>query len=79
MTYSEIMDAWKHNEVLSVVPFKSEYEKRKALARCLAVEWQYGWNYEPYDSWEDTICRVFFENVGKRFGLLREFRENGII
>jgi hypothetical protein len=78
MTYSEIMQAWRESAVWSVKSL-TPYEQRKALARDLAIEWQYHWGEMPFDVWEDCKCRTFFENVGKRYGLLREFRENGII
>ena len=63
------------------------YRRGKAKAEQLAIEFQmylsdydnrwdedskWGW----YSVWEWT---EYFRKIGKRFGLLREFRENAII
>lgn len=58
------------------------YEKKKAHAEQLAIDWQkslvnYGalnrsWNY--FITWADR-----FERIGRKYGLLKVFRENGII
>lgn len=50
----------------------------KELLRDIAKEWQYessemNYSYGELIGWQD-----FFRTYGKRFGLLREFRENGI-
>jgi len=55
------------------------YEEKKASAEELAKEWQlnfaqYSWSYG-----ELAEIEAYFEKVGKRFGLLKEFKENGII
>ena len=55
-----------------------DYESRKAYLEDLAKEWQLeyaslGWSYSELAE----ICNWFYEN-GKRYGLLREFRENAI-
>lgn len=54
------------------------YSERKASARSVAVEWStrgFAWGL----SWLDCqrIADWFFR-VGKRYGLLDEFRENGL-
>ena len=58
------------------------YEKKKERARQLAKDWQCGlintgalnrsWAY--YVKWA-----YLFEKIGRKYGLLREFRENGVI
>lgn len=54
------------------------YAQRKANARQTAIDWQLNESDYPY-SWEGcTIICEYFYKLGKRFGLLREFRENGI-
>lgn len=58
----------------------SSYEKGKERARELAMEFQntffdgktWYWS-ELAEAYED------FSKLGKRYGLIREFRENGII
>ena len=58
----------------------SNYAKQKAKARQKAIDWQSriseDWEYlaETYDTAPD-----YFYKLGKRYGLLEEFRENGII
>lgn len=53
------------------------YQERKDSLRDLAIEYQYADNGGL--SWGDysLICD-FFRTNGKRYGLLREFSENGI-
>ena len=54
------------------------YQERKAAAREIAVNWQcenmdYQYSYEGL-----LILQEYFYKLGKRYGLLTEFRENGI-
>lgn len=57
----------------------TEYQKRKNAARDKAIEWQYDFNNHNY-TWEELVdIQERFEKLGKRYGLLGEFRENGII
>ncbi len=57
----------------------SEYQRRKEQVRKEAVEWQL---FEAPDrdySWEEHMeITQRFERLGRRYGLLREFRVNGI-
>lgn len=54
-------------------------EEKKAFARGLAIGWQrmlvdfYDCTYMDF-----VIAGNYFYKLGKRYGLLREFRENGI-
>lgn len=57
---------------------KRTYQDGKERARKIAIDWQlnnsdYNYSYEGI-----TIVSNYFYNLGKRFGLLREFRENAI-
>ena len=56
----------------------SKYQEQKEKAREIAIEWQKNDSDFPY-SWEGyaMVCDYFYK-LGKRFGLLKEFRENGI-
>ena len=55
------------------------YERKKEEARQEAIEWQQ-WAAEQSLSWWDVAGATdHFYNLGKRYGLLKEFRENGII
>lgn len=55
------------------------YQERKAEAVEIAKDWQnnfscYDWSYS-----ELATIYEFFEKVGKRYGLIKEFKENAII
>lgn len=57
---------------------KTTYEMKKEMARQEAIDWQNslfgdGRNYEDMQE-----AAEYFEKLGKRYGLLKEFRENGI-
>lgn len=55
------------------------YQRRKAAAREKAVSWQLGFA-DRSDSYDDLVAaQTYFEALGRRYGLLTEFRENGII
>jgi len=64
--------------------FQSEYEKQKSYWRTQAIEFQHGFSETPLDDcyknqeWVNLWQHMFLK-YGKRYGLLREFRENGII
>ena len=54
------------------------YQKKKAAAREKAIAWQERFA-ELSPSWEElAIAQSVFEQLGRRYGLLTEFRENGI-
>ena len=57
----------------------NKYTKEKARARDSAIEWQYDFQNHNY-SYEELVCfGNYFSKLAKRYGLVREFRENGII
>jgi len=57
----------------------TNYQKRKEAARQQAKDWQTE-AAELHLSYEGVvIATAHFEKLGRRYGLLREFRENGII
>ena len=56
----------------------NKYQEQKEKAREIAIEWQHNDSDFPY-SWEGyAIIGEYFYKLGKRYGLLKEFRENGI-
>lgn len=65
--------------IWSVKKHVSAYEKGKARARFLACEYQYE-SSEWCLSWGE-LCEWanYFYRLGKRYGLLEEFKENAII
>ena len=57
----------------------SEYQRRKEQVREEAREWQFCFS-ETDNSWAEVAeAGQRFKRLGRRYGLLREFRENGII
>lgn len=57
---------------------KNYYQIRKADVRQMAIDWQadfcnHNYSYGELAYWEDHFTRL-----GKRYGLLREFRAEGI-
>lgn len=55
------------------------YAERQDDTRNKAIEWQYGASFADWAYSEYIEIESFFERNGKRYGLLREFRENAII
>ena len=59
-----------------------KYYERKAHARDIAIYWQchiasdldYCWSWQWCADWSAR-----WERIGRKYGLLREFRENGIL
>jgi hypothetical protein len=64
-------------EVINFVLSGTTYRERQATARELAIE--YSLCEKPDLSYYELyLIGSFFEKVGKRYGLLNEFRENAI-
>lgn len=55
------------------------YKEMKDIARNQAIEWQATFAQQNYSYGELADWAEHFERLGRRFGLLAEFRENGII
>jgi len=57
----------------------NDYARRKEQAREQAKEWQRRFS-DGSHSWAELSERAnYFERLARRYGLLTEFRENGII
>lgn len=56
----------------------SKYQIGKAKAREMAIEWQQDFDNHNYSYDHLIYYGNMFEKLGRRYGLLREFRENGI-
>ena len=54
------------------------YNRLKEAARQAAIEWQLTSRDEPMTYSELAEVGKRFYTLGKRYGLLKEFRENGI-
>lgn len=56
----------------------NKYQAAKEKARQEAMTWQNDFANNNYSYEEIAHFTAHFEQLGKRYGLLREFRENGI-
>lgn len=57
----------------------NKYNIKKYETQQQAIEWQKDFENQNC-SWDDLLTwQTYFEKKAKRYGLLREFRENGII
>ena len=57
----------------------TDYQKGKENARREAITWQNDFSGKALTEWELVDACAYFEKLAQRFGLVREFRENGII
>ena len=55
------------------------YAKRKERARLRAIDWQQLCAYVKFSYSEIAGAQERFRKLGKRYGLSREFKKNGII
>ena len=56
----------------------SNYQKQKERVRNEAIEWQLDFDNHNYSWGELAVFGDYVYTMGKRYGLLTEFRENGI-
>lgn len=57
----------------------NKYKELKEKARQEAIEWQQKCGDIDYSYGELAEFQQYFENKAKKYGLIREFRENGIV
>ena len=57
----------------------TDYQKGKENARREAMTWQNEFSVKAHTEWELVDACAYFEKLAQRFGLVREFRANGII
>lgn len=77
-----IRDSFSPDYIYNTISFKitgKTYEQRKAAARDLAITYQNIFSSLYIDMWEYSDITNYLERVAKRYGLIKEFRENGII
>lgn len=59
---------------------RSAYASKKARARQLAIDWQLGVATRPgYSRGWHAEWLARWERIGHKYGLIREFKENGLI
>ena len=57
----------------------NKYQKEKEKTRNEAIDWQADFVNHNYSYGELAYFFDYFETKARRYGLVREFRENGII
>ena len=57
----------------------NRYQIAKENARNKAIEWQLDFSNNNYSYGELAYWSDYFNRMAKRYGLVKEFRENGII
>lgn len=60
-------------------PIPSRYERGKAAARQRAIDWQHDQSRRAMSWAEVAEWQGHFLKLARRFGLVREFKENGIL
>lgn len=55
------------------------YQERKENARNKAIEWQQDFENHNYSYGELAAWTEYFKKLARRYGLIEEFTENGII
>lgn len=56
------------------------YQKQKEIVRQKAIDWQANFDNNQSIGWGELAEQQRkMEKLGKRYGLLKEFKENGII
>ena len=55
-----------------------KYKERKEEIRQQAIDWQLDFNNHNYSYYDLMMWGDYFYKNGKRYGLLKEFKENGI-
>lgn len=54
------------------------YQEKKEDARQIAIDWQIEASEQNYSYGELADYGEYFRKLGRRYGLLKEFRENAI-
>ncbi len=57
----------------------TRYQKNKEEVRQFAIDWQADFSNQNYSYSDLVVFQDMFSRLGRRYGLLREFRENGLI
>lgn len=65
-------------EILDFTIKGKTYQERKENARELAINWQNNFSFLSWSCSELSEITSYFEKIGKRYGLLKEFKENAV-
>lgn len=71
--------AYEEREVNTAKRNPFTREIKKAILRSFAQDWQRSFDCFNYSTMELLTWQSFFEVYGRRYGLIREFKENGIL
>ena len=55
------------------------YHEGKEAARQAAIDWQLDFDNHNYSYYELFEWQLYFYKLGCKYGLIKEFRENGIL
>jgi len=69
----------KNINILNFVIFGKNYKERKEFLKDLAIKWQYDFLDLSWSYGELAEIQDYFYKNGKKYGLLKEFKENAII
>lgn len=74
------MDGYEIYKKAKQKPYnKNDYNERKERARAIAQYWQYNFSNNAMTYGALLAWQNYFETLGKRYGLIKEFKENGIL
>ena len=59
--------------------YKLTYREKKAKLREQAISWQLEFSKHDYSMSELADWCAYFEKEGRKYGLIKEFKENGIV
>lgn len=59
--------------------YKLTYREKKEKLREEAIRWQYEFSKHAYSYGEMAERQAYFEKEGMKYGLVKEFRREGII
>ena len=68
----------KNIDILILRVSGETYEEKQENARQLAINWQVRFSSLDWSYGELSEIASYFERLGKRYGLLKEFKENAI-
>lgn len=57
----------------------TRYQKDREEVRQFAIDWQVDFSNHNYSYSELAVFQDMFSRLGRKYGLLREFQENGIL
>lgn len=68
----------KNINILNFLIYGDTYKDKKEYLRELAIKWQHEFSSLSWSYGELAEIQGYFEKNGKRYGLLKEFKENCI-